>query len=183
MHKRRSVLGGAVLSGGEPCLYKELGGLIREIKKLPLPVKLDTNGMCPDMLEELLGSGETSPDYIALDLKIAPERYAELLPPVENGKKSLPALLNRSAKLVRHSGIAHEYRSLVLPGGFITEEDIKALSPLADDGPWHFRPFRGGNCLDPAWNSLEESAETAQEQAKTLCAKAMELGKNAVCSV
>ena len=185
--KRQSVLGGVVLSGGEPCLYAELDVLIREIKKLSLPVKLDTNGMCPLMLERLFNSRETSPDYIALDLKIAPDRYVELLPgggiSGENAVNPGEALV-QSAALIRQSGIAHEYRTLVLPSGpghsfpepagFITEKDIEALAPLADDSPWYFRPFRGGNCLDPSWDKLEESAGIAELRAKVLTDKARE---------
>jgi hypothetical protein len=60
--------------------------------------------------------------------------------------------LERSAALVRGSGIAHEFRSLSLPGPFFGPSDIEALRPLALSSPWHIRPFQKGNCLDPAWN-------------------------------
>ena len=169
IRKRASVLGGVVLSGGEPCLYDELSGLIGEIKKRKLPVKLDTNGTFPAMLENLFSREETRPDFLSLDLKIAPARYGE------PGDK-----LVQSAALIRESGIEHEYRSLALPGGFITEDDIEALAPLADTAPWYFRPFKAGNCLDPAWNSLEENAADAEARAKALTEKARELGKNAL---
>ena len=164
-----------VLSDGEPCLWDGLGGLVEEIKKLPLPVKIDTNGMFPAMLEELFSREETRPDYIALDLKLAPERYVELLP--KGGLPNNPGeALIQSAALIRQSGISHEYRTLALPSlqgsaGHITEKDIEALAPLTDDAPWHFRPFRGGNCLDPAWE-LEENAEQARARSELLAAKA-----------
>jgi pyruvate formate lyase activating enzyme len=151
IEKRRKVLGGVVLSGGEPCLYRDLPALIRRIKaqgKLGLPVKLDTNGTFPAVLEALLPQPDTRPDYIAMDLKIAPSRYAEL-----GGGAGLAAALKKSAALIRNSGIAHEFRSLALPGGFFGPADREALAPLAGDSPWHFRPFRPGNCLDPAWDA------------------------------
>jgi pyruvate formate lyase activating enzyme len=166
--RRRSVLGGVVLSGGEPCLQDDLPGIISKIKNLSLPVKLDTNGMFPAMLEKLLGSEETSPDYIALDLKIAPSRYGEL---GDQGEK-----LIQSAALIRGAGIAHEYRTLALPGDFITEKDIEELAPLADNAPWYFRQFRGGNCINPDWDKLEENDWEAK--ATRLAEKARELGKN-----
>ena len=172
VRKRRSVLGGVVLSGGEPCLYEGLPGLIEEIKSLALPVKLDTNGTLPAMLETLFSREETRPDYIALDLKIAPDRYGEA-----GGK------LVESAALIRACGIAHEYRTLALPGGFITGEDIEALAPLADNAPWHFRPFRGGSCLDPAWDSRQESAAEAGARVQALAERARELGKQAACAI
>ena len=172
IRKRRSVLGGVVLSGGEPCLCEELPLIISEIKKIPLPVKLDTNGMFPAMLEKLFSRAETRPDYIALDLKIAPVRYVELALEEESGNN-----LTQSAALIRESGTAHEYRTLALPGGFIGAEDIEALAPLADNALWYFRPFAGGNCLDPAWDGLEEPAEEARARLEALAEKARELGK------
>ncbi|MCL2374393.1 MAG: anaerobic ribonucleoside-triphosphate reductase activating protein, partial [Treponema sp.] len=101
IRKRRNVLGGVALSGGEPCLYEALPDLIAEIKEIPLPVKLDTNGTLPAMLEKLFSRIETSPDYIALDLKIAPARYGGF------GDK-----LIQSAALIRQSGVEHEYRTI-----------------------------------------------------------------------
>ena len=176
IQKRRKVLGGVVLSGGEPCLQSGLPDIISEIKKLQLPVKLDTNGTVPAMLEKLFKSAETKPDYIALDLKISPERYGELGPDTGNRKLNLI----QSATLIREAGIEHEYRTLALPGGFITKKDIEALAPLTDNAPWHFMPFRGGNCLDPAWDTLEEPDGESRARTEALAAKARELGKNAL---
>jgi pyruvate formate lyase activating enzyme len=150
-----------------------------------LPVKLDTNGTFPAVLEELLSAADTRPDYIAMDLKIAPSRYAVLLPqggtaaelateakgqgsPPENSASPesatasaasavLALAVQKSAALIRASGIAHEFRSLVLPGGFFGPADREALAPLAGDSPWNFRPFRPGNCLDPAWDEFTET--------------------------
>ena len=184
--KRRSVLGGVVLSGGEPCLQEDLPLYISEIKKLTLPVKLDTNGTFPAMLEKLFSREETRPDYIALDLKISPARYRELC----NNSEQMHDKLIQSAELIRESGIAHEYRTLALPsvlrpsvlrpGAYITESDIEALAPLADNAPWYFRAFRGGNCLDSAWDSLEENENDAQTKVEALARKARDLGKKGV---
>ena len=177
-----------MLSGGEPCLWEDLPDLIREIRKFTLKVKIDTNGMFPTMLEKLISSEESRPDYIALDLKIAPARYRGLLPsgePIHGENTFDPAeALCQSAALIRESGISHEYRTLALPSalpllqgsdGFFTEKDIEALAPLTDGSPWHIRPFVGGNCLDPAWDALEETASQAQERVKALAEKAKKL--------
>jgi pyruvate formate lyase activating enzyme len=157
VEKRKNILGGLVLSGGEPTLYKDLAGLIEKIKKTGLLVKLDTNGTRPDVLEGLLKKEPTRPDYIAMDLKLAPSRYAELIPAASPGETTgfpgeVGSALERSAALIRSSGIAHEFRSLTLPDPFFGPSDIEALRPLALSSPWHIRPFQKGNCLDPAWN-------------------------------
>jgi pyruvate formate lyase activating enzyme len=172
IEKRRNVLGGVVLSGGEPTLYRDLPELIRKIGKLGLPVKLDTNGTIPLVLEKLFLNSETRPSYIAMDLKTAPARYAELRQGQEqsplaakNTKQysqtaadSLAVALQKSAGLIRSSGIAHEFRSLALPARFFTGDDIKALAPLAGNSPWVIRPFMPGNCLDGEWDKFEMSS-------------------------
>jgi len=183
LQKRKQVLGGVVLSGGEPCLCPDLPDIIREIKKTTLPVKLDTNGMFPSLLEKLFLQEESRPDYIALDLKIAPERYKDLLAAKEpsdrrsavgEGTPYPASLLCQSARLIREAGISHEYRTLALPEGFVSEKDIEALAPLADCSPWYFRPFAGGNCLDSAWDTLDSPAAPEVE---ALAKKSRELGK------
>ncbi|MCL2472304.1 MAG: anaerobic ribonucleoside-triphosphate reductase activating protein [Treponema sp.] len=198
IRKRQQVLGGVVLSGGEPCLWEGLPDLVAEIKKLQLLVKLDTNGLFPAMLEKLFDREETRPDYIALDLKIAPSRYGELKEPTGKTPSEAPGIeaqnpnensrasgaLIQSAALIRESGIMHEYRTLALPDGFITEKDIEALAPLTDGAPWYFRLFRSGDCLDPAWNRQEEQEAELDRSlkilAQTLAEKAKKLGKNGI---
>ena len=178
LHKRKQVLGGVVLSGGEPCLCNELSDIICEIKKIGLPIKLDTNGMFPSLLEKLFRREESKPDYIALDFKIAPSRYKNLLPQDAGADSLDPALLlSQSAMLIRQADISHEYRSLALGGSYFKEGDVEELAPLADSSPWYFRPYSGGNCLDPAWDEMEEpTAGRVEELAK----KARELGKTGI---
>ncbi|MDR0556678.1 MAG: anaerobic ribonucleoside-triphosphate reductase activating protein [Treponema sp.] len=177
IEKRRNVLGGVVLSGGEPSLYRNLPALIRRIKEMGLAVKLDTNGINPGMLEKLFQAKETAPDYIALDLKLAPLRYGEMaLGAGASMTLASAEALRKSANLIRNSGIAHEYRTLALPT--ITEEDIAALAELADDAPWYVRGFRPGNCLDPKWNDFEPSNE---RDAGALVDAIRALGKNGIC--
>jgi pyruvate formate lyase activating enzyme len=171
--KRRPVLGGVVLSGGEPTAYQGLGNLIRRIKALGLPVKLDTNGMAPAMLEHILQDRDSAPDYIALDLKLAPYRYDGLLTKQGGAEKALEA----SAALVRASGIPHEFRTLAFSGGFITRKDVEALSVLADGAPWYFRAFKPGNCLDPDWNTVEPPGAAEVEE---LAQAARDLGKQGI---
>ncbi|MDR3145588.1 MAG: anaerobic ribonucleoside-triphosphate reductase activating protein [Treponema sp.] len=157
--RRRAVLGGVVLSGGEPSLCRELGSLIPQLRDLGLPVNLDTNGTRPEVLEALFSQAATRPDYIALDLKAAPERYGELLGNARDGgpaDRSPGDALRKSASLIRESGIPHEFRSIVFPNGYFGLADIDALAPLAGKSPWYFRAFRPGNCLDPSWNEIGE---------------------------
>ena len=72
---RKGKLDGVCITGGEPTLYPSLPDLIRRIKEMGFLVKLDSNGTLPEMLEHLLR--EELLDYVAMDIKNAPSRYAE----------------------------------------------------------------------------------------------------------
>ena len=74
LQKRKGILDGVCITGGEPTLQKDLGDLLRQIKSLGYPVKLDTNGYRPDMLKALVAAGLV--DYVAMDVKNSPDRYS-----------------------------------------------------------------------------------------------------------
>ena len=74
LKKRKGVLSGVCITGGEPTLQKDLAEFIRKIKELGYLVKLDTNGYRPEMLEELFTEGLL--DYVAMDIKTSLENYA-----------------------------------------------------------------------------------------------------------
>lgn len=75
LKKRKNILTGVCITGGEPTLQKDLPEFIQRIKDLGLLVKLDTNGYRPDMLHLLLNKGLI--DYCAMDIKNSPRKYAE----------------------------------------------------------------------------------------------------------
>lgn len=77
LKKRRGLLDGVCVSGGEPTLCPELEDLLQGIKALGFSVKLDTNGSRPDILKKLAAQGLV--DYVAMDVKNSPSRYAETL--------------------------------------------------------------------------------------------------------
>jgi pyruvate formate lyase activating enzyme len=176
IERRKKLLGGVVLSGGEPTVHASLGDLIGRLHEIGHSVKLDTNGMNPGALGKICGDPFSRPDYIALDLKLAPGRYGELLPASDPGGIAFDpaAALAESAALIHSSLVPREYRSLALPGGYFGGGDIEALAPLVRGGSWYFRPFVPGNCLDPAWNSLPSAGE---KETAALAERARALGK------
>ena len=74
LSKRRGILDGVCVTGGEPCLRPNLPDFIRKIKEMGYKVKLDTNGGNPDMVKELMDAGLV--DYVAMDIKNSPAKYA-----------------------------------------------------------------------------------------------------------
>jgi pyruvate formate lyase activating enzyme len=126
LHTRRKVLEGVCISGGEPLLHAELPDFIREVRSLGYKVKIDTNGSMPDTLKAL------AVDYIAMDIKTAPEKYAELLCGSSKQRvlsAEIAVAVRESAAYIIGSGIDHELRTTVSPGIFL-EEDIPEIAIL-----------------------------------------------------
>jgi len=75
LKKRKEVLDGVCITGGEPLLQPELEEFLNEIKGLGYLTKLDTNGSRADKLKDLVSKKLI--DYVAMDVKNARERYGE----------------------------------------------------------------------------------------------------------
>ena len=75
LKKRQGMLDGVAFTGGEPLLRPELPELMRRVRELGYAVKLDTNGMFPEALSRVLSAELV--DYVAMDVKNSPDRYAE----------------------------------------------------------------------------------------------------------
>lgn len=110
LEKRKGVLEGVCVTGGEPTLYTDLPRLLGDIKKLGYRIKLDTNGYNPDALDDLVKLGLL--DYIAMDIKNSPDRYAETigLPPARFDIS--PVLESRN--IIMSSGLDYEFRTTVV---------------------------------------------------------------------
>ncbi len=73
LEKRKGLLDGVVLSGGEASIYPDLPDFVRTVKDMGYAVKLDTNGTRPDLIQNFLSHGLL--DYVALDYKAPPEKF------------------------------------------------------------------------------------------------------------
>ena len=74
LKKRQGLLDGVAVTGGEPCLHKDLPELLARIRAMGYAVKLDTNGNHPELLRRILN--EKLADYVAVDIKNSPAKYA-----------------------------------------------------------------------------------------------------------
>ena len=75
LNKRRGLLDGVCVTGGEPTLRPELPDFLKKIKKAGFLIKLDTNGTNPALLRQLIR--DELVDYVAMDIKSSPEKYRE----------------------------------------------------------------------------------------------------------
>lgn len=148
LKKRRGILEGVCITGGEPTLQKELPDFLSEIKELGFLIKLDTNGYEPELLESLLHGSHV--DMVAMDIKNCPDGYAKAAGlPAERFDVSR---ILASAELLRSSSVPYEFRTTV----------VKELHPkgcfakigewLAGPSPYFLQQFVAGNeliCGDP----------------------------------
>lgn len=120
LNQKKKYLDGLVISGGEPTIHQDLGDFIRFLKAWDLPIKLDTNGTNPLMLEELLAEGLL--DYVAMDLKAPAAKYGQ----VAKASLCLEDIL-ASRKLLMASNIDYEFRSTIV-SELHTKEDVVAMA-------------------------------------------------------
>lgn len=135
LKKRQGIVDGVVITGGEPTLQKDLADFIRRVRALGYAVKLDTNGARPDVLEALLAEGLV--DYVAMDIKNCPDRYAETV-----GIAGFDlAPVQTSLELLRHSGVDYELRTTVADE-LHTPQDVGVLAAWIVGAPRYFlQPF------------------------------------------
>jgi len=119
IEKRKSILEGIVISGGEPTIQTDILSFIKELKQFNLPLKLDTNGSRPDVLETLL----PYVDYIAMDIKTCLERdkYSKVCGTSVNLNN-----IKRSADLISKKFRQYHFRTTD-DRSLISEEDKKQL--------------------------------------------------------
>lgn len=67
LQKRKHLIGGVVITGGEPTLAAGIVTFLKQVKNIGLKVKLDTNGFQPEVLKQLLS--DMLLDYVAIDIK------------------------------------------------------------------------------------------------------------------
>lgn len=107
LKKRKNILEGVCITGGEPTLEPGLTDFIKEIKELGLLVKLDTNGSNPMLLKDLISSGLL--DYVAMDIKNSKEKYSLTI-----GKEHFPIKnISESVNLLLMHKVAYEFRTTV----------------------------------------------------------------------
>ena len=108
LRKRKGILTGVCVTGGEPTLQRDLDVFLSRVKELGYLVKLDSNGYRPEVLQSLCERGLV--DYFAMDIKSSPENYARTA-----GVKELDmGLIRESVDFIRSCGLDYECRTTVV---------------------------------------------------------------------
>jgi len=169
LERRKSMLEGLVISGGEPTLH-DLVPFIEKVRALGLAVKLDTNGLRPQVLESLLERGLV--DYVAVDIKASPAGYTLL---GSFTADEVSQNLTRSLDALRAWGNAWEVRTTYTEK-LIPDSEIEALAKLGGKVPvWYIQAFNPAITLDPEWGAL---SSPTKEKLEEVARKMKDLGVN-----
>lgn len=135
LEKRKGLLDGVAFTGGEPTLRKDLPDLLRKIRAMGFPIKLDTNGMHPDRLKAMLDEGLL--DYVAMDVKAGPQHYAHTC-----GLESIDLdPINESIQILLNSRIDYEFRTTVVDELHTMDDFIAIASWIAGAKAYYLQAF------------------------------------------
>ncbi len=148
LQARKNFIDGVVVSGGEPTIEAGLPAFLSELKKLDLQVKLDTNGLLPGVIANLLEQDLL--DYISVDIKTSPGRYSELHTVAVD-----PAGLFATVDLLRDVAIEVEYRTTCIPG-LVTRQSIDEIGTLlCGSRLWVLQQYVAEHAMFEPWQQLE----------------------------
>ncbi|MCI5888177.1 MAG: anaerobic ribonucleoside-triphosphate reductase activating protein [Brachyspira sp.] len=149
---RQGKLDGVVITGGEPCLQKDLPEFIKQVKELGFAVKLDTNGSFPEMLEKVL----PDLDYVAMDIKAPLEKYSQIVNVDVDTSKIL-----KSIEVLKNGGVDYEFRTTVVKSQ-LSFEDFEKIGQLIQGAPrYYLQRFEASKILD---KSLENEKTYSTEE-------------------
>ena len=141
LKKRQGLLDGIVLSGGEASVYPGLRALLRQVRGLGYAVKLDTNGLRPDIVKSFLEDGLL--DYVALDYKAPPDKFKKV-----TGIAKYADFSETLSLLCDQNRMPFEVRTTVHTG-LLDESDIGAIIRDLDKrnyrGTYYIQNFRADN--------------------------------------
>ncbi|MCK5472086.1 anaerobic ribonucleoside-triphosphate reductase activating protein [Candidatus Gracilibacteria bacterium] len=146
--KRKGLLDGVCVTGGEPTLQKGLLIFLKKIRRRGFLVKLDTNGSHPEILEKLLHARLL--DFVALDVKASPENYEKL-----TRLKGAAGEIKISKNLIQQSGVPYEFRTTLVHEIHDKKEFGKILEFVRGAEKFFLQNFESKHgCLDPKFEKF-----------------------------
>ncbi|MBT3348777.1 anaerobic ribonucleoside-triphosphate reductase activating protein [bacterium] len=167
LETRKEFLDGVVVTGGEPTMHADLPEFCEKIKKMGFLVKLDTNGTNPEMMEKLFEKKLV--DYVAMDVKHPLEKYPELVNIAVD-----PRVLRKSIRIIKKSGLDHEFRTTVVPK-FHGEKELEQIATeIAGGKKYTIQNFRPAKTLDPTFEKLRGFTSDELKSLKKVAEKFVE---------
>ncbi len=151
---RIKKLDGVVITGGEPTLQNDLPDFIKKIKDIGFPIKLDTNGTNPEMIEYLVKNNLI--DYIAMDIKGPFNKYENIVQSktnISDIKKSIETIIN--------SQVEYEFRTTVVKSQLSTTDFIEIGKMIKSAEKYYLQEFVPSKTLDNRF--LNERTHSKEE--------------------
>ncbi|MBE6746567.1 MAG: anaerobic ribonucleoside-triphosphate reductase activating protein [Ruminococcaceae bacterium] len=157
LSRRKGLLDGVCITGGEPLLNEDIELLLNPIKQLGYSIKLDTNGSRPQMLRRLVEKGLV--DYIAMDIKSCPEDY-----PVVSGVKEIDFTdIRDSIQYIMSCGIDYEFRTTVVKGLHTVDSVTSAAKMIRGAKRYYLQGFKDSGELINTSGLSAHSREAMEE--------------------
>lgn len=161
LRKRRGILEGVCITGGEPTLEGDLREFLLRCRELGYLVKLDTNGYRPRVLGRFLREGIL--DYVAMDIKASPANYGRATgcPNCDMER------IGESIRMLRAGGIPYEFRTTVVKGIHTVEEFEEIGRWLAGSQAYYLQAYRDSGDILGAKQQVQGTAISGQMEAFT----------------
>ena len=160
LKKRKGLLDGVAVTGGEPLLSDETVEFIRRVKGEGYAVKLDTNGSFPERLKYLVN--EKLVDYVAMDIKNSKELYSKTA-----GISNLNlSAIEESVSFLLGGNVDYEFRTTVV-NGLHTVESISAAARWIQGAKRYFLQnfVDSGNLIDDSMTGVSKEEMEKMRQA------------------
>ncbi len=151
LKKRRGILEGVCITGGEPTLQPDLLDFMRKLRDLDYKIKLDTNGYRPDVLRAVLSEGLA--DYVAMDIKNSFAKYPQTAGICGFNTKKI----KESISLLMNCTIDYEFRTTVVRE-LHTSEDLTEIAHILNGCKQYFlQSFKdSGNVLENGFSAYTD---------------------------
>jgi len=148
LKKRKGILDGVCITGGEPTVHKKLPEFIQQIKKMDYSVKLDTNGTNPQMVQDMVKAGLV--DYVAMDIKNAPDKYGET---AGIAQVHLEAV-NETVEFLKSGKVDYEFRTTVTRELHKKEDFLKIRKWLSGSRRYFLQAYKESEqVIHPVYSS------------------------------
>lgn len=156
LKRRKKYLDGVCVTGGEPLIQPDIVNFCQQLKKIGYSVKIDTNGLMPEVLKKLIEKKLV--DYIAMDIK-GPIKVYEKFTGIKN--EEFLAKINLSIKIIKKSGLDYEFRSTLVKGLHKKNDVIKMAEMIKGAKKYFLQTFQRPSRL--VQENLQGSGFTKKE--------------------
>lgn len=150
LKKRKGILDGVCISGGEPTLAPELPEFLGRIRELGYDVKLDTNGSRPSVVKNLAAADLIN--KVAMDIKACPSNYHVL-----TGVHADLDGIRETAGWLLEGHLDYEFRTTVVKE-LHSEKDFQEISRwLSGAKAYYLQAYRDSDgVLMPGFSACSE---------------------------